>query len=140
MSDFELPVPLFVEPLPAVAPDSEGASLLETMRTARQAIEDPDRDPDDVERCLDTARHAAYALATAAMEDGWRLRRVVQVEEWTAEVARRDGDWKRAYGAWRTAFWIRHTAGDDMARSKLVLERLRAKRELGPGEARPARK
>lgn len=119
-----LPEPLFAEPLPAIAPDEEGARLLEVLRPALAAVLDRARDREETERYLDIARHAAYAHATGAMEDGWRLRRVVQVEEWTAEIARRDHDWHRAYVAWRTAFWIRHQAGDDVARSRAVLDRL----------------
>ncbi|MEO0604810.1 MAG: hypothetical protein AAF211_25485 [Myxococcota bacterium] len=124
----ELPEPLFAEPLPAVAPDEAGARLLDVLRPALEAIRDRGCDREETERRLDVARHAAYTLATSAMEDGWRLRRVVQVEEWTAEVARRNQDWTRAYGAWRTASWLRHEAGDDMARSRLVLELLRGLR------------
>ncbi len=121
----DLPEPLFSDPLPSVAPDEAGTRLLEALRPAFDALRDPECDPEETERRLDVARHAAYAFATAAMEDAWRLRRVVQIEEWTAEAARRHGDWVRAYGAWRTACWIRHEVGDDMARSRLVLERLR---------------
>jgi len=118
----DLPEPLFAEPLPEVAPDEAGERLLEVMREALSAVRDPHCDRDETERQVDIARHAVYASATSAMEDGWRLRRVVQVEEWTAELARRDQDWHRAYVAWRTAFWIRHQAGDDVARSRRVLE------------------
>ena len=121
----DLPDPLFAEPLPSVAPDSAGAALLEVIGPALVAIRVTQMQRELVERRLDVARHAVYAAATAAMEDVWRLRRVVQVEEWTAEVARRDRDWSRAYRAWRAAFWIRHTVGDDIARSRLVLDRLR---------------
>ncbi|MEN0062008.1 MAG: hypothetical protein AAGA48_07625 [Myxococcota bacterium] len=129
----ELPEPLFAEPLPKVAPTPSGESLLGVMQSAWEGLRDPDVDPEEVARRLDVARHAAYAHATAAMEDGWRLRRVVQVEEWTAELARRASDWSAAYLAWRTAFWIRHQAGDDMARAKLVLDQLRALRTpIGP--------
>lgn len=128
----DLPEPLFAEPLPSLAPDADGEEVLAVMRPALERLADPTVDVDDLERHLDIARHAVYAAATAAQEDGWRLRRVVQVEEWTAEAARRQHDWVRAYRAWRTAFWIRHQAGDDMARAKIVLDAIRILRDRTP--------
>ena len=79
---------------------------------------------------LHALRFEAYRQASTSWEDPWRVTRVAEVEELTAELAFRQGDAEAAWRSWRGGWWIRRLleeeGGELRAHADHIMVRLRA--------------
>ncbi|HHO49777.1 MAG TPA: hypothetical protein ENK18_02635 [Deltaproteobacteria bacterium] len=97
------PRPLFRAGPPPEAPDPAAAALLSSLVALHEAALQRAAGLDQ----LGAVRFEAYRQASTTWDDPWRIARVADVEEISAELALQRGDLQRAWEDWRAGWWIR---------------------------------
>lgn len=122
-----IPRPLLLARPPTEAPDVAAEALLQLLVATHELALMGQAGPEQ----LHELRFEAYRQAATSWEDHWRIARVADVEEISAEIAAQRGDLEGAWRDWRAAWWIRRlldAPGEPSrlrAHSDLVMEQLK---------------